>query len=228
LTNHPISSAEFDSNELDSFAPIFSGKDDFLMFTGLVEEVGECLSLHQAADSTTQLALIAPGISPQLHVGESVAVNGACLTVTSRSGDNLGFDVLEETLLRTNLRGLHPGSKLNLERALRADGRVGGHFVQGHVDCTAKVLACEQRKADLKLDFELPSRFSHYVAWKGSICVNGVSLTVAELTEKSFSVWIVPHTRHATNLGGLVSGSEVNLEFDILAKYVERVLAKAP
>jgi riboflavin synthase len=197
------------------------------MFTGLVEEVGECLWLRRATDAI-HLALIAPEISRLLHIGESVAVNGACLTVTSRSEARLNFDVLEETLLRTNLSNLRPGSRINLERALRADGRLGGHFVQGHVDCTAKVIAYEERKGDLRLDFELPPLFAHYLAWKGSICVNGVSLTVAELTELSFSVWLIPHTRHATNLGDLVEGSEVNLEFDILAKYAERILTKMP
>ena len=197
------------------------------MFTGLVEEIGECLGLRRDAD-TTHLALIAPGMSSHLHIGESVAVNGACLTVISRSDQNLNFNILEETLQRTNLGELRPGSRINLERALKADGRLGGHFVQGHVDCTAEVLACEKRGADLKLEIELPRPFAHYVAWKGSICVNGVSLTVAELAEESFSVWIIPHTRLATNLGDLVARSVVNLEFDILAKYAERILAKLP
>ena len=195
------------------------------MFTGLVEEIGECLALRRDTDAT-HLALIAPGISHHLHIGESVAVNGACLTMISRSDENLNFNILEETLHRTNLRELRPGSRINLERALKADGRLGGHFVQGHVDGTAEVLACEKHGADLKLEIELPRSFAHYVALKGSICVNGVSLTVAELAEESFSVWIIPHTRLATNLGDLVARSVVNLEFDILAKYAERILAK--
>jgi riboflavin synthase len=226
-THHSIPSLDSDSNALESFVPSFFCHEDALMFTGLVEEVGECLSLRKAADAI-RLTLIAPEISPELHIGESVAVNGACLTVTSRTEANLSFDLLEETFLRTNLSDLHPGSKINLERALRADGRLGGHFVQGHVDCTAKVIAYEERKGDLRLDFELPHPFAHYLAWKGSICINGVSLTVAELTGQSFAVWLIPHTRRATNLGDLVVGSEVNLEFDILAKYAERILAKAP
>ena len=195
------------------------------MFTGLVEDVGECQRLRRA-ESAIQLAILAPGISGRIHIGDSVSINGACLTVASHRADQLDFDLLEETLLRTNLGDVNPGSKVNLERALQADGRLGGHFVQGHVDCTARVLACEERRGDLKLEFELPSQFSQYVAWKGSICANGVSLTVAELTEKSFGVWIIPHTRCATNLGELVKGSRVNLEFDVLAKYAERILAK--
>jgi riboflavin synthase len=196
------------------------------MFTGLVEEVGECLRLRRA-ESTIQLAVLASAISREVRTGDSVAVNGACLTVSYQSAEQLDFDLLEETLMRTNLGDVNPGSTVNLERALRANGRLGGHFVQGHVDCTARLLSCEQRRGDLKLEFELPSQFSQYVAWKGSICVNGVSLTVAELTEESFSVWIIPHTRCVTNLGKLVEGSRVNLEFDVLAKYAERILAKA-
>ena len=162
----------------------------------------------------------------QILAGESVSVNGACLTVASHREEHLDFHVLEETLLRTNLGGLQHGSKVNLERALRADGRLGGHFVQGHVDCTATLLSREERGDDLKLKFDLPVKFSHYVAWKGSLCVNGVSLTVAELEEKSFAVWIIPHTRNATNLGELTEGNKVNLEFDVLAKYAERILAR--
>ena len=195
------------------------------MFTGLVEEVGECLWLRRTANAI-HLALVAPKMSHEIHTGESVAVNGAFLTVASQSEEHLDFDLLEETLLRTNLCHLQPGSKVNLERALQADGRLGGHFVQGHVDCTAGLLAHKEHKGDLKLEFELPTQFSHYVARKGSICVNGVSLTVAELTEEYFAVWIIPHTRRATNLGEMVKGSKVNLEFDILAKYAERILAK--
>jgi riboflavin synthase len=194
------------------------------MFTGLIEEVGECLWLRPAANSI-QFAVMAPGMLRQIHTGESVAVNGACLTVSSQSEERLDFDLLQETVLRTNFGDLRPGSKVNLERALQADGRLGGHFVQGHVDCAALVLACEEHRGDLKLAFQLPLEFSQYVATKGSICVNGVSLTVAELTEKSFSVWIIPHTRRVTNLGDLAKGSRVNLEFDILAKYAERILA---
>ncbi len=197
------------------------------MFTGLVEEVGECLWLRRSA-SASHLAVVAPRLSRQISTGDSVSVNGACLTVACRSKEQLDFHLLEETLQRTNIGDLLSGSKVNLERALQADGRLGGHFVQGHVDCTAEVLACEKRGADLKLEIALPRPFARYVTWKGSICVNGVSLTVAGLAEESFAVWIIPHTRFATNLGDLVARSVVNLEFDILAKYAERILAKLP
>ena len=111
-------------------------------------------------------------------------MNGACLTVATPREEHLDFHLLEETLRRTNLGGLQSGSKVNLERALQADGRLGGHFVQGHVDCTSTLLSRDERRGDLRLEFDLPVEFSHYVAWKGSICVNGVSLTVSELGEK--------------------------------------------
>jgi riboflavin synthase len=195
------------------------------MFTGLVEEIGECVSLERAAD-TNRLTILAPRLSRQIRAGESVAVNGACLTVATQKARLLHFDLLQETLSRTNLGDLRPRSKVNLERPLQADGRLGGHFVQGHVDCTVRVLAFEEQRGELKITVELPRRFSVYVVSKGSICLNGVSLTVAELTGKSFAVWIIPHTRQATNLGELVEGSRVNLEFDILAKYIERLLGK--
>ena len=195
------------------------------MFTGLVEEVGECLWLRRSAGAI-DLALAAPGMARQIAAGESVSVNGACLTVATQREEHLDFHLLEETLRRTNLGGLQSGSRVNLERALQANGRLGGHFVQGHVDCTSALLSRDERRGDLRLEFDLPVEFSHYVAWKGSLCVNGVSLTVSELGKNSFAIWIIPHTRTATNLGELVEGNKVNLEFDILAKYAERILAK--
>ncbi|HEY5741359.1 MAG TPA: riboflavin synthase [Terrimicrobiaceae bacterium] len=196
------------------------------MFTGLVEEVGECLSLRRGQDAI-ELVVAAPEASHKIKIGDSIALNGCCLTVAAHDRERLHFNLLEETLLRTNLGALAKGSAVNLECALLADGRLGGHFVQGHIDCTAAVVAMAEHLSDLKLVFGLPAEFSQYVAWKGSICVNGVSLTVAELAEDSFAVWIIPHTRKATNLGELTEGSQVNLEFDILAKYAERILLKA-
>jgi riboflavin synthase len=135
------------------------------------------------------------------------------------------FDLLEETLRRTNLGGLGEDDLVNLERALRADGRLGGHFVQGHVDCVAAVRAWEPVGLDYRLEIVLPREFAKYVVAKGSIAVDGISLTVAELGEESFVVWVIPHTRERTNLGGKGPGELVNLEFDVLGKYVERILA---
>ena len=193
------------------------------MFTGLVEEVGGVLALH-TSDRGRQLQIAAPQIANRIHAGESVAVNGCCLTVTGHHGDHLAFDLLEETLERTNLKTLRRDSRVNLERALSANARLGGHFVQGHIDCTARVLSFEEIENDHRLEVELASEFSRYVAAKGSIAVNGISLTVAELLPSSFACWIIPHTKRQTNLASAKSGDLVNVEFDILAKYVERML----
>ena len=195
------------------------------MFTGLIEEVGRVLGLD-AARHGMQLQIAAPHIAKNIQAGESVAVNGCCLTVTTYLGDRLTFDLLEETLERTNLKTLRPDSRVNLERALAAEGRLGGHFVQGHVDCAARLMALEQKGADQRLEIELPSEFAHYVAHKGSIAVNGISLTIAEVLPSSFAVWIIPHTRTHTNLDTARVGDLVNLEFDLIAKYLERMLQR--
>jgi riboflavin synthase len=195
------------------------------MFTGLIEEVGSVRWIR-ATERGTQLQLAAPLIAPGLRAGDSVAVNGCCLTATAIREGNLTFDLLEETLARTNLRTLRPESPVNLERALAADGRLGGHFVQGHSDCAARALSFAPHGADYRLEVELPGDFAHYAACKGSIALNGVSLTIAELLPASFAVWIIPHTRRQTNFETLQSGDLVNLEFDLLAKYVERMLRR--
>ncbi len=194
------------------------------MFTGLVEETGSCLWLKRTSRSI-QLSLTADKIPKSVRTGDSVAVNGCCLTVTGHQKDHLVFDLLEETLRCTNLGSLKPGDAVNLERALAADGRLGGHFVQGHVDDTTEVLGAVPVAADLRLDFALPASSACYVAYKGSVAINGVSLTVAEVVAGRFTVWIIPHTRKATNLGQLKPGDRVNLETDILAKYAERILS---
>jgi riboflavin synthase len=195
------------------------------MFTGLIEEIGLVLWIR-ATDRGTQLQVAAPRIASDIRRGDSIAVNGCCLTVASYRGENLTFDLLDETLDRTNLRQLRRGSPVNLERALAADGRLGGHFVQGHIDCAGRVLAFETTGDDYRLEVELPSDFNHYVAYKGSVAINGISLTVAELLPNSFAVWIIPHTKRHTNLDALQAGDYVNLEFDLLAKYVERMLPR--
>ena len=194
------------------------------MFTGLIEEVGSVLTLETSDRRQTQVQIAAPRLSEKIQIGDSVAINGCCLTVTARSGDSISFDLLEETLARTNLKTLRRNDRVNLERALAADGRLGGHFVQGHIDCAARILSLDDRGADLKLEVELPREFAHYVAPKGSIAVNGISFTVAQLSPESFTVWIIPHTRRETNLGSARAGDLVNLEFDLLAKYLERML----
>jgi riboflavin synthase len=193
------------------------------MFTGLIEEVGRVLEM-QTTDRGTRLRIAAPNISETTRAGDSIAVNGCCLTAAHLRGGEITFDLLAESLERTNLKSLRRDSPINLERALPADGRLGGHFVQGHVDCAAPVVAVEEIGADLRLEIELPAKFAHYIAFKGSIAVNGISLTVAEILPKSFAVWIIPHTGAQTNLATIGRGDLVNLEFDLLAKYVERML----
>jgi riboflavin synthase len=171
-----------------------------------------------------RLEISAPRFAGRVRLGDSVAVNGCCLTVARSDGDRLSFDLLQESLDRTNLKNLLRDSRVNLELALTAGGHLGGHFVQGHIDCAAPILSAEESGFDLRLEIELPPEFAHYVVSKGSIAVNGVSLTVAELRPKSFAVWLIPQTRAATNLDGAKPGNLVNLEFDLLAKYVERLL----
>ncbi len=195
------------------------------MFTGLIEEVGRVLWIR-ATERGTQLQIAAPQIFEEIRKGDSLAVNGCCLTITGQRDEQLTFDLLHETLDRTNLRALRRESPVNLERALIATDRLGGHFVQGHVDCALRVLAFEQTGTDHRIEVELPAEFAHYVAYKGSIALNGVSLTIAEVLPRSFAVWIIPHTKRHTNLDKVAVGDQLNVEFDLLAKYVERMASR--
>ncbi len=195
------------------------------MFTGLIEEVGSVLGIR-ASKSSTQLQIVAPRVTEDLHEGDSVSVNGCCLTATAIHDGALTFDLLEETLERTNLRALRCDSPVNLERALAVGGRLGGHFVQGHIDCALRAISFTESGAEARLEVELPDNFAHCAAIKGSIALNGISLTIAELLPGSFAVWIIPHTRRQTNLENLQAGDLLNVEFDIIAKYVERMLPR--
>lgn len=194
------------------------------MFTGLVEETGELISLKIAAASA-RLVLRASVVLQDARIGDSIAVNGCCLTITSLDGNQLAFDLLAETLNRTNLGSLPPGAPVNLERALSAHARLGGHFVQGHIDAACEILSMEKAGADHRLEIALPRESAGYVAFKGAIAVDGISLTVAEVHTRSFVLWIIPHTMAVTNLREARAGTRVNIEFDLLAKYVERLLA---
>lgn len=193
------------------------------MFTGLIEEVGYVLSI-QAIDRSTQIRIAAPRVSQKVQVGDSIAINGCCLTIVERSDGQFTCDLLKETLDRTNLEILHEKSRVNIEPALLVNGRLGGHFVQGHIDCTARIVSLERTGADYRLEVELPTKFAHYVATKGSIAVDGISLTIAEVSDASFVVWIIPHTKAWTNLDTAAANDLVNLEFDLIAKYLERML----
>ena len=197
------------------------------MFTGIVEETGRVMWLRRSSQSGLQIQVSAPLISRGLHTGDSIALNGCCLTVAAHRGEFITFDLLQETVERTNLHRQRPGTAVNLERALAANGRLDGHFVQGHVDCTSRVEDFAKKGDDYRLEVALPAEMSQLVVFKGSIAINGISLTVASLNVASFTVWIIPHTREHTNLHDVVVGDLVNLEFDILAKYVERILGRS-
>ncbi len=194
------------------------------MFTGLIEEVGSVIAVG-ASKNGNQLKIAAPHVGKKIRRGDSLAVNGCCLTLSSHRGEDLAFDLLDETIARTNLKNLRRRQPVNLERAVSGTDRFGGHFVQGHIDCVSPVIAYQKSGADFRLEIELPRAFAHYVARKGSIAVNGISLTVAEVLSETFVVWIIPYTKTHTNLDRVQVSDPMNLEFDILAKYVERMLA---
>jgi riboflavin synthase len=195
------------------------------MFTGLIEEVGTVIAVN-TSESGNQLKLAAPRVAKKIRRGDSLAVSGCCLTLRSHRGDELIFDLLEETIARTNIKNLQRKQLVNLERAVTASERFGGHFIQGHIDCVSPVIAWQKSGADFRLEIELPDAFAHYVARKGSIAVNGISLTVADVLPTSFVTWIIPYTKTHTNLDRTQPGDLMNLEFDILAKYVERMVSR--
>jgi len=192
------------------------------MFTGLIEEVGSVLWVR-TTDRGAQLQLAAPHIAGSVRTGDSISVNGCCLTVAARRNKQITFDLVQETVVRTNLGALKHDNPVNLERAVTAADRLDGHFVQGHIDCTANIISFKE--SDSRLEIGLPQGGARYLAEKGSIAVNGISLTVGEVKSASFVTWIIPHTRRYTNLKTVQPGDPVNLEFDILAKYVERMVA---
>ena len=194
------------------------------MFTGIVETTGRVARLQATADGG-RLELCGVPFAGELAVGESVAVNGCCLTVVEAAGDSVNFDLLQQTLRLTNLGGLAAGDAVNLERALQAAGRFSGHFVQGHVDGTGEILAWEPHGQDYKLVVRLPADLHRLVIPRGSITIDGMSLTAAEVERESVTAWITPHTRAVTNLAAAAAGNRVNLEVDMLAKYVEQLLA---
>ncbi len=191
------------------------------MFTGIIEAVGAVESIQIHSDGGARIAVRAFPMA----VGESLAVNGVCLTVQRAEGDLLYFDAVSETLRRTNLGDLKAGDCVNLERPLTAESRIGGHFVQGHVDTTARLIEIreEGNARVLKLQLE-NAAYMRYIVPKGSIAIDGISLTVVEAGSDWFTVWIIPHTWAVTNLAHRQIGERVNLETDILARYVERLL----
>ena len=196
------------------------------MFTGIIEEVGEVVAVERRGDSAV-LTVAATTITDDLVHGASIAVNGVCLTVVGWAGSDtvrVDFDVMGETLKRSVIGELHPGALVNLERAARVDSRLDGHIVQGHVDGTGAVLSRTPGDAWESVRFGLPRELARYVAEKGSIAVDGVSLTVSGVGDDWFAVGLIPETLRATTLGAKMPGDPVNLEVDVLAKYVERLV----
>lgn len=193
------------------------------MFTGLIEEVGTVRSVErQKAFQRLEVASNLP--LDGTAVGDSIGINGACQTVVERAEDGFRVESVEETLRRTNLGSLSPGDAVNLERSMRADGRLGGHVVLGHVDGVGSLRRFERSGENRILEIEMPAELRRFVAGKGSVAVDGISLTVVEVSETAFTAAIIPHTLRNTNLSGRRTGDAVNLEIDVLARYVARLL----
>lgn len=193
------------------------------MFTGIVEELGEIVAIEHGAESAV-VTVRGPLVTEDAAPGASIAVNGVCLTVVEHDGETFSVDVMAETLNRSSLGSLQAGALVNLERAMSASARFGGHIVQGHVDGTARIVARLPGDRWEVVQFTLPPELSRYVVEKGSITLDGVSLTVSEVTDETFSVSLIPTTLELTTLGHKVVGDAVNLEVDVIAKYVERLL----
>ena len=194
------------------------------MFTGIVEETGQVLAFTKE-EKAWRLKLAAKAVLEGLSTGDSIAVNGCCLTVVQFSGQTLEFDLLEETVRLTNFSKLTTGSLVNLERSLAFGGKMGGHFVTGHIDGLGRIEVFERRGSDMYLKVRAPDGCGRYLIHKGSISIDGISLTVAETEGDSLVMWLIPHTCEVTNLKTRKPGDLVNLEFDMLGKYVEKLLS---
>lgn len=193
------------------------------MFTGIIEELGIVANL-QKKGSVGVLSVKAKKVSSDTIESDSISVNGTCLTVVQNVAGVLKFDVSAETLKKTNIGSLKPDDRVNLERALKASSRLGGHFVTGHIDYISKIKRKQKIKSTVKIEFEIQPAFSKYIVQKGSIAVDGISLTIGEVFKDSFTVYIIPYTFDNTTLGFRKEGDNVNIEFDILAKYVHKSL----
>ena len=190
------------------------------MFTGIVEEAGVILSFEKGPEGR-RLHVRGRKVLEDVRTGDSIAVNGCCLSVVAFDESSLQFDVLEETTRLTSFADLGSGRLVNLEKSLAYHGKIGGHLLTGHIDGTGTIEVLEQRGSDFFLRVSIPEDQRKYVAWKGCIALDGISLTVAELTENSLAVWLIPHTMEVTNLREKKPGDLMNLEFDLLAKYLE-------
>ncbi len=195
------------------------------MFTGIIEELGAVEGLERKGPSAV-LSVRAKKISTDTIKGDSISVNGTCLTIVGNSAGILKFDVSEETLKKSNIGALKPNDRVNLEHALKANSRLGGHFVAGHVDCIVEIRQRQKFQDYEKIEFKMQPEISRFIVPKGSVAVDGISLTVAEVSKDSFTAYIIPHTLANTTLGFKKGTDTVNIEADILAKYVEK--SKSP
>ena len=197
------------------------------MFTGLIAELGAITAIEKG-ESSAVFTIAAPGLISQIALGDSVAVNGVCLTATSIAGDTFTADVMVQTLAVTSLSQLTVGSPVNLELAALLNTRMGGHMVQGHVDGVATVVGLTPGEKWAQFEISVPEKLAKYIVNQGSICLDGVSLTVGEINDGNnvVTVWLIPETLERTNLSTKKAGDLINLEVDVLAKYVERLLAK--
>lgn len=193
------------------------------MFTGIVEARGRVAHLEMRPEAI-RLRIDAPDVMEGVHAGDSIAVNGVCLTVVDPTPGGFDADVMQETMRRSSLGDLQPGGAVNLERAVRAMDRLGGHIVQGHVDCTGTVASIDSRDDWTLVRIDVPEVMTRYMVEKGSICVDGVSLTIVSVDGQGFTVSLIPTTLAETTLGTRCVGDRVNIEVDVVAKYVERLL----
>jgi riboflavin synthase len=194
------------------------------MFTGIIEELGHVRSVEQRGDNA-RIFIEARLVTEDIHEGDSVAVNGVCLTALNVEKDSFAADVSRETLDRSTLGRLRPGARVNLERSVTPATRLGGHLVQGHVDARGKFLSATDHGGSWTVRVAYPSEIARYLVFKGSVAVEGISLTIAELTDEYFEIAIIPKTWEVTNFSHLQPGDAVNLEVDVIAKYVERLLS---
>ena len=197
---------------------------NFVMFTGIIQGLGRVVELRDGVLTVAPPDHFAPD---GFDIGESIAVNGCCLSVVADRGE-LKFDLSPETLARTSLGKLIGGSVVNLERAMTASGRFGGHIVQGHVDATGTIESITPTGNSVVYRFQIPPNYDRYLIDKGSISIDGISLTVVQLDAGKFDVWVIPHTLQQTNLGTRKAGDTVNVEFDVIARYVEKMMAVKP
>jgi riboflavin synthase len=193
------------------------------MFTGIVQEIGTVTGVTRRAGGVV-IAVRAPACGSELHVDDSVAIDGVCQTVVRSSGDMFEVEAVEETLKKTTLGALQNGEKVNLELALRMGDRLGGHLVQGHVDCVGDVTGVEKRAMSWMVRIAFPREFARYIIPVGSIAVDGISLTVASVEGNAFVVAVIPHTLEKTTLAAVEAGAKVNLEFDLVGKYIEKLV----